>query len=360
MQSDLKLIKGIGVETEKRLFRVNIKDISMFNLATDTPQKRKELSKRINVSPANLYLWSKQAELMKVSGITANDAALLVACGIRDIDDLKDSDAVSLLSFIRTMVSKTGDPRRGPSLKDISTWQESSKDIVSKFKKNDDDERNEYILLAKKYKSITKYPKNDKKEEKAAKEGGFFSDFTEIITQIGAGIAGAQHELDLSSIDIQNSILEDEELAAYGLNATWYAMPEINFNLKMEYMMSEEASESGSGAVRRKLLISPSNAKYNNFFTSSKKEESSLSIKFVALPPPERLTERTYMPDLIGMTEKDAREELNINGIEIKKVEGLIDKNKDSEVIEQSIEAGKIMLINEKVVIKLSNKDLPI
>lgn len=41
MQSDLKLIKGIGVETEKRLFRVNIKDISMFNLATDTPQKKR-------------------------------------------------------------------------------------------------------------------------------------------------------------------------------------------------------------------------------------------------------------------------------------------------------------------------------
>ena len=143
------------------------------------------------------------------------------------------------------------------------------------------------------------------------------------------------------------SILEDDELAAYGLNATWYAMPEINFNLKMEYMMSEESTESGSGPIRRKLLISPSNAKYNNFFTSSKKEESSLSIKFVALPPPERLTERIYMPDLIGMTEKDAREELNSNGIEIKKVEGLIDKNKDSEVIEQSIEAGKIMLINE-------------
>lgn len=357
MQSDLKLIKGIGVETEKRFFRVNIRDINMFNLATDTPQKRKELAKKINVSPANLYLWAKQAELMKVNGITANDAALLVACGIRDIDDLKDSDPVSLLSFIRTMVSKTADARRGPSLKDIIAWKESAKDIVSKFKKNDDDERNEYILLVKKDKPLIR---NDGNEEKTVKEGGFFSDFTEIITQIGAGIAGAQHELDLSSIDIQNSILEDEELAAYGLNATWYAMPEINFNLKMEYMMSEEASESGSGAVRRKLLISPSNAKYNNFFTSSKKEESSLSIKFVALPPPERLTERTYMPDLIGMTEKDAREELNINGIEIKKVEGLIDKNKDSEVIEQSIEAGKIMLINEKVVIKLANKDLPI
>lgn len=210
---------------------------------------------------------------MKVNGITANDAALLVACGIRDIDDLKDSDAVSLLSFIRTMVSKTADPRRGPSLKDISTWKENSKDIVSKFKRNDDDERNEYILLAKKYKPIITDPKNGNNKEKPVEEGGFFSDFTEIITQIGAGIAGAQHELDLSSIDIQNAILEDEELAAYGLNATWYAMPEINFNLKMEYMMSEEASESGSGAVRRKLLISPSNAKYNNFFTSSKRRK---------------------------------------------------------------------------------------
>ena len=357
MAFDLKSIKGIGVETQKKLLKISIDDVDMLRVATETPQKRKVLSKQINSSVANLYIWSKQAELMRIEGISANDAALLVKCGIRNIDDLKSADTIGLMSFIKTVVSKTADTKRTPTFKEINIWKKNAEAVDSAFQVDEADQRNEYIFI-----SPNREPKNGNYinngiKDKTVKESGFFSDLSEVITEIGVGIAGAQHQLDLSSIEIQNAILENDELAAYGLNATWYTIPEVNFTLKMEYMMMQESTESGSVSGTRRLFISPSNAKYNNFFKSSITEESSLSLRFVPLPPPERFTERIVMPDLIGMSKEEAEDELDLSRISINSIEilnGKTENEKNSEVIYQSIKPGKIVLINEKLELKVT------
>lgn len=357
MPVDLKSIKGIGVEIEKKLLKISIDDVDMLRAATETPEKRKVLSKKINVSMANLYIWAKQAELMMVEGISVNDAALLVKCGIRNIDDLKNADTVALLSFINTVMSKTANTKRIPTFNEINLWKKNAEAVVSSFQKDEADQRNEYIFLSNNRNYKTENYQDFAIADKTVKESGFFSDLSQVITEIGVGIAGAQHQLDLSSIEIQNAILENEELAAYGINATWYTIPEVNFNLKMEYIMMQESSESGSVSGKRKLFISPSNAKYNNFFKSSITEESSLSLRFVPLPPPERFTERIVMPNLIGMSKEEAEEELDLKRISIKSIDilnGKTGNEKSSEVTYQSINPGKIVLINEKLELKVT------
>lgn len=360
MPQDLKSIKGISVKTEKKLLDLSIEDVNKLRLATETPENRKDLSEKTKLSLASIYNWSKQAELMKVEGISADDAALLVQCGIRDIEDLKNADTEGLLGFIKAVSSKTTDSKRIPSLEEINQWKQNAKTLTSTFQKDESDEKNKYIFSEIKGESIARNYLNNNKD-KEMKESGFFSDLSEVITEIGIGIAGAQHALDLSSIDIQNTILKDEELAAYGINATWYTIPEVNFDLKMEYMMMEESTESGSkansGSLFKRLFIGPSNAKYNNYFKTSKTEESTLSLKFVPLPPPERFTERIIMPDLIGMSKEEAEEELALDGILIKSIEilkGKTENGKSSEVTYQSINPGKIVLINEKPELKVT------
>ena len=347
MPLDLKSIKGIGVETEKKFFEINIQDINMLRSATETPEKRKELSKKINISMENLYIWSKQADLMRVEGISKNDAELLVKCGIRDTDDLKLADSMGLFSFIKTVMSNTADTKKIPTLEDINLWKKNAESVVSTFQKNDMDHINEYIFTTDNSRLKSESYSNADTKDTTIKESGFFSDLTQVITEIGVGIAGAQHQLDLSSIEIQNAILENEELASYGVNATWYTIPEVKFDLKMEYMMVNESSESGSVPRTKRIFVSPSNAKYNNFFKSSITEESTLSLRFVPLPPPERFTERIVMPDLMGMSKEEAEEELNLNRISIKSIEiinGKTENNKSSEFIYQSINPGKIQI----------------
>ncbi|HLQ83857.1 MAG TPA: DUF4332 domain-containing protein [Pseudogracilibacillus sp.] len=360
METNLKSIKGIGVENEKKLFKANIKDVETFIKRTETPEKRTVLAKETEISLTSIYNWAKQAELMSVKGISPDDANLLVRSGIRSIDDLVAVNAIDLLSFIRTLTSKTVTVRRGPSLTDIQKWQKNAESITSKFKINPDDEENNYIFPNNLKKAEFKAYKQAPTQKEDVKESGFFSDFSEIITEIGAGIAGAQHQLDLSSIEIQNTILEDEELAGYGLNATWYTMPDINFNLKMEYMVVEEKSKVHPEKTTKRINIIPSNAKYNNFFQSTRKEQSSLDIKFMPVPPPERLTERNYMPDLIGLSEIEAKEELELNNIKLKEiitVAGTTTNDKNSEVTYQSINPGKIILINEQVILEVTQNN---
>src|SRR5699024_11002642 len=126
-------------------------------------------------------------------------------------------------------------------------------------------------------------------------------------------------------------------------------------------MMTEESTRSGTGqsvnvTPKRRLVISPSNAKYNNLFKSQKSEESSLDLRFVPIPPPEKFTERIIMPDLIGMSIEKAEATLATNRISIKNidtVEGETESGQSSEVVYQSIEAGKIMLINEMPELKV-------
>lgn len=332
----------------------------MLRNQTQTPEKRVELSKKINVSPGNIYIWSKQAELMKVQGVSATDAELLVESGIRNIEDLKEVDANCLLNFISTIMSNRTDKKKIPTLEEVETWKKNAETVDSTFKEDERDMKNKYIFLDGDKKLASEEFSQSKSEDKVVKESGFFSDLSEIIIDIGTGIAGAQHEMDLSSIHIQNTIMENEELAAYGLNATWYTIPEVRFDLKMEYMIVEESTKSGTEKGMRKFFVIPSNAKYNNYFKSSKKEESNLSLRFVPLPPPEAFTERIIMPDLIGMTKEEAEEELDLNRIPIKDIEivkGETGNENTSKVTYQSISPGKILLINEKVGLKVTLKE---
>ena len=142
-----------------------------------------------------------------------------------------------------------------------------------------------------------------------------YSDLSSVITELGRGVARAQHELDLNSLDIQNEILKDDRLYGMGLQATWYVMPEVEFTMKMDYSVYEEKTESGT-VKEPQISVLPSNATYSNLFKSSKKEESSVRLRIVPIPANDKFLKRRYMADLSSVgTMGDLRSEFERIGI---------------------------------------------
>ena len=204
-------------------------------------------------------------------------------------------------------------------------------------------------------------------EEKRSVEAAaaeFWVTLPEVLTELGRGIGKAQQELDMHSISVQNSIFKDKELADYGINATWYTMPEVQFNLKMEYSLLGQKAEEGevesSSELRmtKDIAVFPSNMKYNAGFDFSRKEESSLSIKFRPVPPPQFTVARTEVPNLYGMTKKEAEAILLKAEIEAEFV--MTDpeaKDAETQVTHQNTKPGDFLLNKEKLIVTVEPKE---
>jgi len=352
MQLDIKTVKGITPKIAEKLAESKIETVEGFRAATRTTAKRSELSKKTGISYGQLYSLSKQAELLGI-GMTGENAEALVRAGIRCISDISSALPSSIETFLRAMERSGALKHSGPGAAELELMKEAAKKEKSKFEPDKDDLISPYIEFEKERKVTV--PEGAVPRGGGEEAIGFFSGIKEIMVDIGEGIAEAQHALDLSSMDIQNSILDDPELAAYGFNASWYTIPEATFTLKMEYAVTEEKSSSGTATVR-KFLVSPSNARYNNYFKSQESASSTISMRFVPIPPPDRFTDRIIMPDLIGMAHDEALEELRLQRIpagNVETAEGTPGNGKTTEVTWQSVDAGKILKIGEKVSLKL-------
>jgi pyrrolysyl-tRNA synthetase, N-terminal region len=187
----------------------------------------------------------------------------------------------------------------------------------------------------------------------------FYLSIPGILTELGRGIGQAQRELDRYSIDVQNTILKDKELADYGLNATWYTMPEIKFNLRMEYSVTEKTIVDGTAEkIERSIGITPSNVKYAGLYEKNLTEESLISIKFKPIPPPQFTITRTEVPNLLGMTAKEAESMLQEKEIEAEFIFRIDPDTEDAEtkVISQSVKPGNFLLNKNKLTISVDSR----
>jgi hypothetical protein len=179
--------------------------------------------------------------------------------------------------------------------------------------------------------------------------GEFYSDLTEVLCNLGEGLAGAQRQLDLAALNTQKEILKDELLSRCGFNATWYVMPEAEFTLKMQYSVASESGVENGAPTRRKLFrITPSNAS-NNFYKTETQEESTLRIKFVPVPSPSVV----LIPKILGLSIEEAKAVLATTQIHtlFETVDGPPGNGKDSEVANLSVAEGEVMLAESTLTI---------
>lgn len=108
--------------------------------------------------------------------------------------------------------------------------------------------------------------------------------FEEAIAAVARGVAAAQRALDQTSIAMQKEIDADEELAGLGLMATWFQLPEVDFEMKLAFSIQEK------GGGTRGLYSSMVNASYKNRFAYDVNGASALKLKIRPVPPPVTLT----------------------------------------------------------------------
>lgn len=341
-------IIGIDQNVASVLAKYGITTVKKFYDATRTEEARSKLAVETGLPLENIEYWAVQAELLRIEGMTPENAYDIVHAGILSVEDFQTADKDELFAKIKRVNTNTlFTKERIEGLQKAKARKATSfqtKNLETKLSS----------LIGKGY--LTNGINEIEENKTGASSVSMFNELSDIISELGEGIARAQMNLDLNSIKVQNEILQNEELSSYGLNATWYAMPEVAFDLKMEYSVVEEKQEEGKLTGVKRIKVMPVNATYNNYFRQETTAESTLKLRFVPIPPEEKYTSRLIVPSLIGKTKEEAIEILEETGITAYKfIETAtnLESGKTSEIYEQSIEPGKCMLIGQILEIKV-------
>lgn len=335
-----KLISIIGIDNAiADTFKLKgISTIKDFYDATRTPSDRDRLSKITGFSAENIARWSVQAELMRVDGMSAQMAVELMDAGVYSVEQFQafgEKGVAARINKTRRLSNQSEF-----KMEKLTALKHSKIRPAARFDTSG--------LLG-----FLNAVANAGTERKIS---DMYEDLSEVISELGKGIAKAQYELDMHALEVQNKILQDEALYAAGMNATWYVMPEAEFNLKMDYTVSQESQTNFSAnPTGKKVRVMPMNATAQNYFKTEKAQESSLRIRFVPVPLSEKFTNRIIMPQCVGLSGMEALERLEENGVESYKfitsdgMEIPADKLDNRTVTAQSIVAGKVVLIGQTV-----------
>ena len=348
---------------------------------TQTIEDREILSKLIRINQRTIYIWAKQADLMRVAEIDATDSQILVESGVRHVGDLAAANTTVLMQLFE---SSTISYKRSVSADILETWKREASELRNALETDPDDLPLDLLFKKPPRKELSREERDSihhifsQAEEQRAEElmdamnnnhlrpkatgGVFYFGLGEMIAEMGRGVAQAQHELDMSALAVQKYIDADESLSNYGLTATWYVLPETSFTVKVDYAVVKEETQEGElqndGTPAKSFLntmrIAPINAKYQNYFKSTASIESELKFKIIPIPPPTRVSDRIPVPDLLGLSVEEAKEFIKASLLRVgvsEPVEGTPENGKDTQVVMQSKDAGTEAKVNDIISI---------
>lgn len=337
------LVSIIGVDNAviKKLESQKIDTLAKFVEKTRSQEGREDLSKRTGIALQSITNWAVQAELFRISGMTAEDADDLIAAGIYTVNQVKNANVVEVMDAVYEV--KDGTDRK-------ITLTEANLTKYKKASVKDASSMLEVFGLAQLL--STGVDEGDESDDSGA-SSKIYSDLSDVICELGKGIAKAQKELDEHSILVQNEIFNNPKLNDFGLNATWYVMPEIDFNLKMDYTVTREKNSKSTSKGRVKIL--PSSVITQTLYKTEMKEQSDLRIRFVPVPASEKLTARRVVPNCVGLTVEEAQLALEQNNISAYRFVYMYDQSvkdrSDVKVIKkvtyQTLEPGSILPIGK-------------
>ena len=128
MSSNVVDAPSIGPKTARRLAKIKVKTVSDL-LALDPEQASAKIGQRY-ITPTVITAWQDQARLVcQIPQLRGHDAAVLVACGLRDPVKIASSDPNDLFSVIEPFVESSDGQRiirngKNPDLNEIKDWIE--------------------------------------------------------------------------------------------------------------------------------------------------------------------------------------------------------------------------------------------
>jgi hypothetical protein len=102
-----------------------------------------------------------------------------------------------------------------------------------------------------------------------------------VISRVAQSVGIAQVSLDRSSIALASEIAKDPDLAAIGYQPTFYVIPEVVVELKINMHLSE-VEEKGRSFLR--LLVEPLNGRTKTAKSTAVDATSSLRFRIVPVP----------------------------------------------------------------------------
>ena len=119
-------VAGVGHRQATRLRKAGVRTGKALIEAASTRRGRTELSKTTGISPKDLQLWVHHADLLRVKGVGAEYAELLVSSGVDTLRDLRRRNPTALVAKIIGMNGAQKVVSRLPTESMVEGWIESA------------------------------------------------------------------------------------------------------------------------------------------------------------------------------------------------------------------------------------------
>lgn len=122
-------VAGVEVKASTKLRKIGIRTSKGLADAAATRRGRTELSAKTGIPPRDLQTWVHHSDLLRVKGVGAEYAELLVEAGVETIRDLRRRNPTALVAKIIGMNGSQKVVRRLPTEAMVNSWIESAKQI---------------------------------------------------------------------------------------------------------------------------------------------------------------------------------------------------------------------------------------
>lgn len=115
----------------------------------------------------------------------------------------------------------------------------------------------------------------------------------DILFAVGKGIADAQSLLDQNSLATQVMIDNYAPLSEWGIEASWYHIPETTIEIRLALSVHwEEVKRDGAPSYwKHSILGTPYNASYQNKFNYDANGSSVVTARIISVPSQRQIQE---------------------------------------------------------------------
>jgi len=124
-------VAGIGHREATRLRKAGVRTSKALAECAATRRGRTDLAKKTGLSPKDLQVWVHHADLLRVRGVGAEYAALLVEAGVDTLRDLRRRNPTALLAKIIGMNGSQKVVDRLPTEAMVENWISAAGDMES-------------------------------------------------------------------------------------------------------------------------------------------------------------------------------------------------------------------------------------
>lgn len=122
-------VAGIGYREATRLRKAGVRTSKTLAECAATRRGRTDLAKKTGLTPKDLHLWVHHADLLRVRGVGAEYAVLLVEAGVDTLRDLRRRNPTALLAKIIGMNGSQKVVERLPTEAMVENWIAAAGDL---------------------------------------------------------------------------------------------------------------------------------------------------------------------------------------------------------------------------------------